>query len=200
MVANGFKQVDLTKTIQLFMQLTHHCELCDHQKVNLKEGSICSLTERKPNFHRTCLKISLTKKFEEKLKLANIEYQRVQNDKWWTYAYAIVFLTISFAVFYGAYWFVGYVDELFESRNSGQSYITVVPIVIFAIGFVLLAMAVGAFNKYRKDVAKVTLQKQRIDEVLSLYNISYVIEITFEKKYHGKQEVAVDLKLKGINL
>lgn len=178
--------------------LTHHCELCDHQKVNLKEGSICGLTERKPSFHRTCLKISLTQKFEEKLKLVNIEYQRIQKDKWWTYAYSIVFLSMSCAVFYGVYWFIGYMDELFESRKYGQGYITVVPIVIFAIGFVLLAMAGGAFNKHRRDVAKTTLKKQRIDTVLAQYNISYTIEIFFGKKYHGTQEVAVNLNLKGV--
>ncbi len=64
------------------MHLIHHCELCDHQKVNLKEGSICGITQRKPNFHRTCLQISLSEKFEEKLKRANIEYQKVQKDTW----------------------------------------------------------------------------------------------------------------------
>ncbi len=182
------------------MHPTYHCELCNHQKVNLKEGSICGLTERKPNFNRTCPKIFLTKKFEEKLKIAAIEYQRVEKDRWWTYAYSIVFLIMSFAVFYSVYWFIGYMDELFDSRDYGQGYITVVPIVIFSIGFVLLAMAVGAFNKHRKDVTKVSLKKQRIDEVIALYNISYTVDITFGKKYHGTQEVAVDLKLKGINL
>ncbi len=100
-------------------------------------------------------------------------------------------------VFYGLYWFLGYMEYLFESRNYGLGYISIVPIVIFAIGFVLLSMAVGAYNRYLKEVAKTTLKKKRIDDVLVLYNITYTIDIAFGKKYHGTQEVAVDLKLKG---
>lgn len=184
------------------MQLTHHCVLCDHQKVNLKEGSICGLTERKPNFHRTCLQISLTQKFEEKLKSVNIEYQRVLNNKWWTYVYSIVFILISFLVFFILYKFNDRLDILLENSNSAraQGLLIVVYIVLATIGIILFGMAAGAFNKYRNDVAKVTIQKLRIDEVLSVYNISYTIDIAFGKKYHGTQEVAVDLNLKGINL
>ena len=37
--------------------MKRHCDLCDHQKLSLKEGSLCGLTNKKPSFNRTCVKI-----------------------------------------------------------------------------------------------------------------------------------------------
>lgn len=61
-----------------------------------------------------------------------------------------------------------------------------------------LAMAFGSLNKHRQDLALAKFQKSKIDEVLHLYRIEYDIFIQFGKKYHGNQEVHVDLKTKGI--
>ena len=43
------------------MNVKRHCDLCEHQVLNLKEGTICGLTNKKPNFNTTCLKINFNK-------------------------------------------------------------------------------------------------------------------------------------------
>ena len=65
------------------MNPTRHCELCDKQKTDLKVGTTCGLTDRKPEFNKTCAKIELNEKFENKLKKVNIEYENFKrrNEK-----------------------------------------------------------------------------------------------------------------------
>lgn len=175
------------------MHQARHCELCDHQSVTLKEGTICELTDRKPDFHRTCLNISLNRKFEDKLKLANVQYQKVLKTKVWTYAYFTTFLVLSIMVMGGAAYFAYYLFNLTDRVGV----VSVAPVVIFAIGVALLSMAFGARNKYRQDLAAALHNKEKIDQVLVLYNIDYQIDMKFGKNYHGTQDVYVDVKFKG---
>lgn len=175
------------------MENARHCELCDHQTVTLKEGTICELTDRKPDFHRTCLNIALNEKFEEKLKLSNVAYQKVLSTKTWTYGYFLVFLIFSLIVMGGAIYFSYYLFNLTDRVGV----ISVAPVVILAIGIGLMSMAFGARNKYRQDLAAAIHNKEKIDRVLELYNIDYDIDIQFGRKYHGTQEVYADLKFRG---
>tara|TARA_R100000935_G_scaffold36196_1_gene57042 strand:+ start:162447 stop:162992 length:546 start_codon:yes stop_codon:yes gene_type:complete len=180
------------------MDPSQHCILCDHQKVTLKEGTLCGLTERKPAFHNTCLTIKLTEKFEEKLKTANIEYQYALKDKWWTYTYMVVFGFLGALAFFCLFKFQERIGEVIFNKSSGrgQGYLVVVYICIVTAGFVLFGMAIRAFNGYRNKVSKALHKKNRIDTVLNLYNIKYTIAISFGKNYHGTQEVEVDLQQK----
>ena len=73
------------------MELARHCELCDHQKITLKEGTTCGLTDRKSEFNSTCIEIELNEKFEDKLKDVNIRFQKINGEKTLTYLYFIVF-------------------------------------------------------------------------------------------------------------
>jgi hypothetical protein len=171
------------------MDLARHCDLCDNQKTSLKEGITCGLTDQKPEFNITCTKIELNEKFELKLKDVNIRFQKVDGAKVLTYIYFIVFLTIGFAVMIGGYLLGKY------ALDSGV--ISTVPIIIIAIGLAPIAMAFGALNKYRLDLEISKNKKNRIDQVLKLYRIEYVIDIKFGKEYHGTQDVYADLKFKG---
>jgi hypothetical protein len=175
------------------MHQARHCELCDHQTVTLKDGTICGLTDRKPDFHRTCLNIALNEKFEEKLKLSNVQYQKVLSSKTWTYAYFLVFLILSLIVMGGALYFAYYLFNLTDRVGV----ISVAPVVILAIGIGLLSKAFGARNNYQQDLAAALHNKEKIDHALELYNIDYSIDIQFGRKYHGTEEVYVDVKFRG---
>ncbi|QIE60013.1 hypothetical protein G5B37_10690 [Rasiella rasia] len=180
------------------IQQSHHCNLCDHQKTNLKKGSICGLTDLKPTFQKNCPKIQLTQKFEEKVKEANVAYQYALKDKWWTYTYTVVFILASVLVFYLLIKFHERLSEMFEASSTtrGQGFLVVVYIFIATAGVMLFAMAIRAFNSFRQKVNTAARKKEKIDDVLSLYNIKYTVEVSFGKKYHGTQEVSVDFQRK----
>ncbi len=172
------------------MNLARHCNLCDHQKVNLKDGTTCGLTNRKPEFNKTCSKIALNEKFQNQLKTVNIEYQKVKRTKTVTYIYFGVFLIIGLAVIIGGYLLGKY------AFDSGV--VSTVPLIIMGVGLVPLGMAFGTLNKFHQEVSNTKRKKDTIDEVLNMYRINYEIDIKFGKKYHGTQKVYTDLNVKGL--
>jgi len=172
------------------MNLTRHCELCDNQKTDLKIGTTCGLTDRKPEFNKTCAKIELNEKFENKLKTVNIEYENYKRKKALTYTYFAVFLVIGIAVIVGGYLLGKY------ALDSGV--ISTVPLIIMGVGLAPLGMAFGTLNRHRQDIEVAKSKKDKIDEVLNEYRIEYDIDIQFGKKIHGTQEVYAELITKGI--
>jgi len=172
------------------MDLTRHCSLCDNQKRSLKIGTTCALNDRKPEFNKTCPKIELNEKFENMLKLVNIEYENFKRKKILTYTYFGFFLIIGTSVIVGGYLFGKYVFD--------HGVISTFPIIIITIGLSLLGMAFGTLNKHRQDINIAKSKKDRIDEVLNEYRIEYNIDILFGKEIHGTQDVSVNLKTKGI--
>ena len=172
------------------MNLTRHCELCDHEKKDFKIGTTCGLTNRKPEFHKTCAKIKLTDKFEHKLKSVNIEYENFERKKNLTYVYFVLFILIGIAVIITGYMLGKYAFE------SGA--ISTVPIIIMGVGLVPLGIAFGTLSKYRQDIGSAKYNKERIDKVLNEYGIEYDIKVTFGKEIHGTQEVNTDLIIQGI--
>ena len=172
------------------MDLARHCELCDNQKINLEVGTTCGLTERKPEFNKTCSKIELNEKFEKKLKSVNIEYENIKRKKTLTYTYFIVFLLIGIAVIVGGY--------LLGKYALNKRVISTVPLIIMGVGLAPLGLAFGNLNNYRQSIQVAKNKKDKVDEVLNEYRIEYEIDITFGEEIHGTQEVHTVLKTKGI--
>lgn len=172
------------------MDLTKHCQLCDNQKTDFNIGTICGLTDRKPDFNKTCTKIKLTKKFESKLKSVNIEYENIKRNKSLTYAYFGVLLIIGMVVIVSGY--------LFGKYSLENNVISTVPMIIMVVGLGILAMAFGNFNTYRQEFEIAKIRKENIDEVLSQYRIKYEIYVTFGNEFHGTQDIHAELKIKGV--
>ncbi len=172
------------------MDLARHCDLCDNQKTSLKIGTTCGLNDRKPEFNKTCPKIELNEKFENKLKSVNIEYENFKRKKLLTFTYFGVFVIIGISVIVGGYLLGKY------ALDSGV--ISTVPIIIMAVGLAPLGMAFGTLNKHRQEIEIAKNKKDKIDEVLNEYRIEYDIDISFGKEIHGTQEVYAELKTKGI--
>lgn len=170
------------------MDLARHCDLCDNQETSLKLGTTCRLTNRKPEFNKTCSKIELNEKFENKLKLVNIQYESIKRKKLLTYTYFGVFLAIGIAVIIGGYLLGKYVLD--------RGVISTVPLIIIGVGLPPLGMALGALNKHRQEIKVAKSKKDKVDEVLNEYRIEYDIDITFGKEIHGTQEVYAELKTK----
>lgn len=172
------------------MDLARHCELCDNQKISLEFGTTCELTNRKPEFNKTCSKIQLNEKFENKLKSVNIEYENFKRKKTLTYTYFVVFLIIGIAVIVGGY--------LLGKYALGKNVISTVPLIIMGVGLIPLGMTFGTLNKYKQEINIVKSKKDKVDEVLNEYRIEYEIDIAFGDEIHGTQEVYAELKTKGI--
>lgn len=171
------------------MDLTKHCQLCDNQLISLMGGTTCRLTNKKPDFNKTCIKIELNDKFEQKITEININYEKIKRTKLLTYTYFTVFLIISIAVMIGGYILGKYVFE--------KGVISTVPLIIIGVGFAILPMAFGPLNYYRNEMSITKTKKESLDGILSVYNIDYKIDIRFGKEIHGNQEVETNLKFNG---
>ena len=169
------------------MELSRHCALCDNQIVNLKDGTTCKLNGKKPEFNKTCSKIELNDKFELAVKKANIELENIKKAKTDTYGHVLIFALVSLAIMFAGYYLGTYAWE------SGV--ISTVPLIIIGVGFGVLPFALGPLNKFRSELSLAQNKKDKLDEVLNLYNIDYEIYLKYGKKIHGTQEVQADLKI-----
>ncbi|MFK7811621.1 MAG: hypothetical protein AB8B59_03950 [Maribacter sp.] len=172
------------------MNLARHCALCDNQLVNIKEGTTCKLTSKKPEFNKTCTKIELNEKFEKKIKKVNIELENIKRTKTDTIGHVVIFTVISLAVIFAGYYLGKY------AWDGGV--ISITPLIIITIGLGVLVLAVGPLNKFRNDMLITKDNKDKLDEVLDLYNIEYEIDLKYGKEVHGVKNVQTDLKIKGI--
>ncbi|WP_412560242.1 hypothetical protein [Winogradskyella sp. MIT101101] len=170
------------------MDIRKHCQLCDHQLVDFKTGTICGITNRKPEFVNKCVNAKFDEKLESKIKMANVEYQSVLRTKCLVYANFIIFLVVALAVILGGYFLAQY---LLKFAAIGAA-----PIIISLIGLLfVLPLAIGPLNTYLNDLKLAKVNKEAVDRVVDLYGIKYDIDIRFGKKYHGTQEVDVDLRI-----
>ncbi|WP_282043048.1 hypothetical protein [Winogradskyella flava] len=170
------------------MDIRKHCQLCNHQIVDFKTGTICGITQRKPEFVNKCINAKFDDKLESKIETTNVEYERVLKTKWIVYTNFIVFLIIGVAVILAGYFLAEY---LLKFRV-----IAAAPFIISLVGLLfVLPLATGPLNNYKNDLRLAKAKKDDVDRVLDLYGIKYDINISFGKKYHGVQEVDVSLKI-----
>lgn len=170
------------------MDLARHCTLCDYQIVTIKDGTTCKLTGKKPAFNKRCSKIELNEKFEERVKKVNIEFENIKQTKTDTYGHAVIYTVIGLAVMFSGYYLGTYAWDV--------GVISTIPLIIIGIGIGVLVFAGGPLNKYRNESAIARGNKEKLDEVLNLYNITYEIDLTYVDKIHGTKEVKADLKIK----
>ena len=169
------------------MNPTEHCRLCSHQKVDLKTGITCGLTDKKPNFENSCPTISFSDQLKNKIIAINCEYEGIKRKSILTYFYSILILVISLSVIIGGWYFGKYVYD--------AGVLSTVPVIIIGVGFLLFTAAFGPLNFHLRDKNLAKQKKDKIDHILILYNMDDSININFGREIHGSQEVFSDLKL-----
>ncbi|WP_179018357.1 hypothetical protein [Winogradskyella forsetii] len=123
------------------MNITKHCQLCDHQRIDFKTGTICKLTDRKPDFVNKCIAAKFDSKLKTKIEETNVQYQDLLKTKWLIYANFILFFTIAITVILAGYFGAQYLLQF--------AAIGALPIVVSLIGLVyILPMAIGPLNTY----------------------------------------------------
>ncbi|MUU77725.1 hypothetical protein [Winogradskyella endarachnes] len=170
------------------MNITKHCQLCDHQVVDFKTGTLCGLTNRKPDFINKCVKAKLDSKLRPKIEATNVEYKGILKTQTLVYINFVVFLIIGLAVILAGYFLAQY---LLKFRVIGT-----VPFIISAVGLMgVLPLAIGPLNQFRNDLKLAKAKKDDVDNFLKIYNIKYDIDLVYGKKYHGEQNVNVDINI-----
>ena len=178
------------------MKMKRHCDLCDHQKLSLKEGDLCGLTNKKPSFTRTCVKIEFDNNLISLLEDIHINLEDLKLSKTKVFKNSVsgsiigVFLMVS-----GYFIFTYFLKSGYRaSFNSIESLITV-PFIVLVSGYYFITKSFNKFRNHKKDLAATEKNKLEIDEVLNLYNQKYKYKVKFDKEIHGIQEVEINIEL-----
>lgn len=170
------------------MNLTNHCKVCDNSDFNLKTGTICGLTNDKPDFKSTCSKIDFNKKIEEEIIQVNEEYELVKSKKSLSYANFYVFLSLGIIVMFA--------DYILSQFIFDKGFVSTISLFIFFVGVSFIPLSFGPLNKFKQNMGVATEKKNTLDAVLALYNISYDISTTISKDVHGIESCKSTLEVK----
>ena len=168
------------------MTYSKHCDLCENKKTSLKNGLTCGLTNRKPEFEKTCPKIKLREKFQEKLEIINIELKNINKDKNSIHINFYFFITIGFLLIIGGVYLIKSTQESIYSLK--------ITFLIIGGGITFLGIAYNKLNKYRKRLRNAEYDKYEIDELLKQYGIEYKTNFDFKENIHGIQEIIIELE------
>ena len=170
------------------MLRTDHCILCDHRKVDFMTGSLCGLTEKKPDFSQKCNVIKLDEAFKDQIVDVNIDYEAVQKTRVDVFGHCIFYVLIALGFFIAGFLIGKY------ALDSGV--ISTVPLIIMGIGIVPLGMAVGPVNYYLTSLKIAKNKKRTLDTLAKMYGYSYTIDIEHLKDSLGN----LSYNIKAFNL
>lgn len=162
------------------MDLARHCELCDNRAFDVQTGTVCSLTNRKPQFDNKCPDIKFGENHITQIKEVNINYFKVASTKNLTIANFIIFFTIATIAILAGYLLGAYIYE--------GGFISTVPLIIMGTGVLILPFATGPLIKYRQAIKVEGSKKSRLDKLLASYNIEYDAEILVNEDVHGNKD------------
>lgn len=184
--------------------MKRHCDLCDHQKLSLKEGSLCGLTNKKPNFNKTCVKINFNSSLLNRLEDTFIEYEDLKLTKNKVYKNLIYGSIIGiFLLMFGYFVFNFFLNNEYRISNNTFDYMSykstlnliTMPSIILISGYYFIKSPVLKLRNYKKELTKTEKNISEIESVLNLYNQKYKYKVNFDKEIHGIQEVEIDIEL-----
>ncbi|WP_298883060.1 hypothetical protein [uncultured Polaribacter sp.] len=184
--------------------MKRHCDLCEHQKLSLQKGDLCGVTNRKPDFNRTCTSIDFGDKLLDELEEVLVDYEDLKLNKKKIYKSFISGSIIGFFLLICGYLVFDYFfnDEYRVSFDNGPraffNYIAFLIIVsgsFIITGFLFTKKAIINFLYHKKKLIETENNISEIDEVLNLYNQKYKYKITFDKEIHGTQEIDIEIEL-----
>lgn len=172
------------------MNYSKHCDLCVSQKISLKRGNICGLTDKKPTFKKKCYDIHFNSIISNELESVSIELKKINNLKLKNYIGFTMYFTFSLTIMIIGFLFF---KEIWKKEIYSEY-----PSVIIAIGYALMGVSFFNLQKFLRKKRDIKIRKDQIDEMLDIYNIKYDIEVVFGKEIHGIEDIKVDLKMRGI--
>ena len=164
-----------------------HCKLCDLKIVDFSKGTLCSLTNQRPNFNKTCRDISFKNEIEKQITEVNIEYESVLKSK--TNDIGLAWTNIIIGLF-----IIG-LSMLITYFIFQKGFISTITIILFGVALIPIGKGVGGFNHYNTKLKIAKEKKNKLDQTLALYKKSYRINIQHIKDSLGNVEHKVDLKI-----
>lgn len=172
------------------MSFQKHCDLCLHQQTSLKDGMICGLTKLTPNFKNTCSNIDFKNELQEKLDLINIEVETIKQRKNSILVRFYISILIGFVLIINGFSFLIYFSDVLTYDLPDS-------MAVISLGFTSLFVGYRLLNTHRKELKLAKTEKTDIDTLLNQYRIRYTTKIKFGKKYHGVQEILIEMEMKG---
>ncbi|HRE77387.1 MAG TPA: hypothetical protein PLL09_06145 [Flavobacterium sp.] len=171
-----------------------HCQFCSLKKYDFKIGTTCGLTKKVPDFNKTCPDIKFKNQtLESQIIKINADFEHNKDSKFWVILNLIFFSLVFFLLILSGFLFAEYLDSLDFASSRIRLY--VIPIVFFGISFLVLKIAVGPFNTYRRDNKIYGFEKKRIDSFLSKYGISYTLNFKRNKRIGESLDIEYDFEL-----
>ncbi|MFT7050055.1 MAG: hypothetical protein ACJAZK_000644 [Psychroserpens sp.] len=173
------------------MDLTLHCKLCDHKIIDFKTGTLCGLTNRKPDFKNKCSVIKIQDDFKEQIETVNIEHDAILKTKTDTYGHLIMYVLLAIALVLAAF--------LLGKFILDKGFISTIPIIIVTLGFSVLGVALAPLNAYNSNLKRAERNKEALDTIGNMYGYKYDIDITHLKDSLGNKSYETDLKIRKSN-
>ena len=154
------------------------------------KGTFCGLTKEKHDFKDKCSKINFGEKREEIIKETNIDYELISRQKLKSYTSFYLYLIIALLVMLAGIW----LGKISYDNGAFGIWTVLPPLFLTGIGaFLVLPLAFGPLNYYRKNFIIENTKKQEMDTILGTYNIKYLIDIDVVADRHGNQTIKTDL-------
>ena len=170
------------------MNNTQHCKLCNHKIIDFKTGTLCGLTNKKPDFQHKCGVIKLEDTFKNQIENVNIEYEAVLKTKTDTIGHLILYAIIAIALVLGGFLLGKFILE--------KGVISTIPLLIMAVGLAALAFAFAPLNKYNTNLKIAKNKKVTLDTLCKMYGYNYDIDITHLKDSLENKFYETDLKIR----
>jgi len=175
-----------------------HCQFCSHKKYDFKTGTKCGLTNQVPDFDKTCWDIKFIDQIvESQIIKINANFEHNKDAKFWVLLNLTFFSIVFILLILSGFLFAEYLNSLDLVTSRVRLY--VIPVVFFGISFLILKIAVGPFNTYRRDNKIYSFEKNTIDSFLSLYGISYTLNLKRNKRIGESLDIDYDFELKKNN-
>ncbi|MEE9408877.1 MAG: hypothetical protein V3V28_12470 [Polaribacter sp.] len=175
--------------------MKRHCDLCDHQVLNLKEGSICGVTNRKPDFNRTCVKIELNNNLLNSLEDVLVNYEDLKLTKNKVFKNFVIGSIIGvFLLICGYLVFDYFLNNGYRVYLKSTKCLITFPSIILVSGYYFVKKSIDNLNRHKHQLINIENSKKEIEEVLSLYNKKYKYKIDFDKEVHGTQEIDIEIQ------
>jgi len=155
------------------MNQSKHCDLCEFQKRNLKNGLTCGLTDKKPDFKVFCSDIKFSDSFKEYVPELLNQITELKKRKTSVYLNFGLFAVIGLLIIVGSYPnLTEYLKKAFEPEfnYSDWKYLSLFLLLDF-VGILLIKMGFWSFKKYRNELNKLESEKREINIVLKNYGI-----------------------------
>ena len=174
------------------MNVKRHCDLCEHQVLNLKEGTICGLTNKKPNFNTTCLKINFNKKIKTELEnlLVDLEIEKTKKKK--IISNLIVNSFFGIIIMVAGFFLIR--TTLPKLNRVYVEYVWFLSLVV-ATGYYLFKKPFLELASFKKIIRNSNYELFNIEEVLNLYSVTYKYDIEILKEVHGTQEYSFEIEI-----